>query len=145
MSGDAIDDLGAENVGVVRIPTVPGVGDPRPWNQSEMAQISATATDDQADLALRFIEYWTSAEVQKRFLDEANWIPANASVDTSSNPVVGGFLGQIPFTDPFPVATELGATWAPMGDAITKILEGVSTPEDAIAEATALINQTNGK
>jgi arabinogalactan oligomer/maltooligosaccharide transport system permease protein len=30
-----------------------------------------------------------------------------------------------------------------MGDAMTKILEGVSTPGEAIAEACALINQTN--
>ena len=29
MSGDAIKDLGAENVGVARVPPIPGAGDPR--------------------------------------------------------------------------------------------------------------------
>ena len=145
MSGDAINDLGADNVGVARVPPIPGAGDPRPWNQSEMIQINVNATPEQVDAAMKLIEYLTTADVQKEFLNQANWIPANASVDTSTNPVVGGFLEQVPFSDPFPVATELGATWTPMGDAVTKILEGVSTPEDAIAEACALINETNNK
>jgi len=144
-SGDAINDLGAENVGVAQVPPIPGAGDPHPWNQSEMIQINVNATPEEVAAAIRFIEYLTSAEVQKTFLNEANWIPANASVDTSSNPVVGGFLDQVPYSDPFPVVAELGATWEPMGDAVTKILEGVSTPEEAIAAACELINTTNNK
>ena len=83
--------------------------------------------------------------MQKQLLDAANWIPANASVDTSSNPVVGGFLGQVPNSDPFPVAAELGATWDPMGNAMTQILEGVASPEDALSEAANLINTANNK
>ncbi len=145
MSGDAIADLGAENVGVARVPTIPGHSDPRPWNQSEMIQIAATATPEQVAAAMLYIEYLTSTEVQATFLNEANWIPANASVDVSSNPVVGGFLAQVPYSDPFPVVAELGATWGPMGDAVTKIYEGVSTAEEAIAEAVDLINTTNNK
>lgn len=145
LSGDAENDLGAANVGVVRIPTIPGHGDPRPWNQSEVASISVNATTEQVAAVMRFLEYFTSADVQKTFLEQANWIPANASVDTSGNPIVGGFLEQVPYSDPFPVAAELGATWTPMGDAVTKILDGVLTPEEAITEATQLINQTNNK
>ena len=145
MSGDAIKDLGADNVGVMRVPSIPGQGDPRPWNQSEMIQISVNATPEEVAAAMRFIEYLTSADVQVIFLNEANWIPANASVDTSSNPVVGGFLEQVPYSDPFPVVAELGATWEPMGDAVTKIREGVLSAEEAIAEACQLINITNKK
>jgi arabinogalactan oligomer/maltooligosaccharide transport system substrate-binding protein len=145
LSGDAANDLGEANVGVARIPTITGHGDPRPWNQSEMASISVNATPDEVAAAMRFIEYFTGADVQKTFLEQANWIPANASVDTSGNPIVGGFLEQVPYSDPFPVVAELGATWSPMGDAVTKILDGVLTPEDAITQATQLINQTNNK
>jgi len=83
--------------------------------------------------------------VQKEFLNSANWIPANSSVDTASNPVVGGFLKQVPASDPFPVVAELGATWDPMGNAITQILEGVKTPQEALTEAAVLINTTNNK
>jgi arabinogalactan oligomer/maltooligosaccharide transport system substrate-binding protein len=144
-SGDAINDLGAENVGVMAVPEIPGAGRPHPWNQSEMISMNVEATDAEKAAAMRFIEYLTGAEVQGLFLNNANWIPANASVDTSSNPVVGGFLEQVPYSDPFPVAQELGATWEPMGDAITKILEGVSTPEEALTEAAELINTANNK
>jgi arabinogalactan oligomer/maltooligosaccharide transport system substrate-binding protein len=145
MSGDAVKDLGAENVGVARVPTIPGAGDPRPWNQSEVIQINVNASEAEVAAAMRFIEYLTSADIQKMYMDKANWIPSNANVDISGNPIVGGFAGQVPFSDPFPVVAELGATWAPMGDAVTKIIEGVLSPADAIAEATALINEANGK
>ncbi len=145
MSGDAVKDLGAENVGVAAVPTIPGAGAPRPWNQSEMISMNVDATPEQKAAAIRFIEYLTSSEVQAMFLKEANWIPANASVDTSSNPVVGGFLVQVPNSDPFPVVKELGATWDPMGNAMTKILEGASTPEEALSEAASLINTANKK
>ncbi len=144
-SGDYVADLGAENVGVTRVPPIPGQGDPRPWNQSEMVQINVNATPEEVAAAVRFIEYLTSADVQAMFLNEANWIPANASVDTSSNPVVGRFLEQVPYSDPFPVVAELGATWEPMGDAVTKIIEGVLSAEEAIVEACELINITNNK
>jgi maltose-binding protein MalE len=144
-SGDAIKDLGVENVGVMAIPEIPGAGNPRPWNQSEMISINVDATPEETAAAIRFIEYLTSTEVQGTFLNAANWIPANAGVDTSSNPVVGGFLDQVPSSDPFPVVQELGATWEPMGNAVTKILEEVSTTEEALAEAASLINTANNK
>jgi arabinogalactan oligomer/maltooligosaccharide transport system substrate-binding protein len=127
------------------VPAIPGASAPRPWNQSEMISINVDATPEQVAAAMRFIEYLTSAEVQATFLNEAHWIPANAQVDTSSNPVVGGFLAQVPNSDPFPVVQELGATWDPLGNAMTKILEGVSTPEEALAEAASLINTANKK
>jgi maltose-binding protein MalE len=144
-SADFIKDVGAENVAVAAIPPIPGADYPRPWNQSEMISMNVGATPEETDAALQFIGYLTSADVQKMFLEQANWIPANANVDTSSNPIVGGFLAQVPHSDPFPVASELGATWDPMQTAITKILEGVSTPEEALTEAAQVINEANQK
>ena len=144
-SGDFIKDLGAENVGVMAIPTIPGHSEPRPWNQSEMASINVNAKPEEVDAALKFLEYFTSKEVQVEFLNQANWIPANSSVDTSSNPVVGGFLKQVPNSDPFPVLPELGATWDPMGNAITQILEGTKDPQAALTEAANTINTANNK
>jgi maltose-binding protein MalE len=145
MAGDAIADLGEENVAVTAIPTIPGEDFPRPWNQSEMASVNVDATDAEMAAALEYIAYLTSADVQATFLEQANWIPSNASVDTSANPVVGGFLDQVPYSDPFPVVTELGATWDPMGNAVVEILEGVKDPQQALSDAAALINEQNGK
>ena len=110
-----------------------------------MISMNVDASPEETTAAMSFIGYLTSAEVQKDFLNKANWIPANASVDSSSNPVAGGFLSQVPSSDPFPVVQELGATWDPMGDAITKILEGVAPPQDALSEAAELINTANNK
>jgi arabinogalactan oligomer/maltooligosaccharide transport system substrate-binding protein len=110
-----------------------------------MVSININATPEEVDAAMRFIEFLTSAEVQKTFLNEANWIPSNAGVDTSTNPVVGGFLDQVPYSDPFPVVAELGATWEPMGNAVTQVLEEVLAPEEALNEACDLINTANEK
>ena len=145
IAGDAVKDLGAENVGVAKIPTITGAGDPLPWNQSDLVGINANATEEQVAAALRFIEFYTNAESQALFLNQASWIPANSSVDPSGNPVVAGFLAQVPSSRPFPTAAELGATWGPMGDAVTKILEGASSAQDALTEAAGLINTANKK
>jgi arabinogalactan oligomer/maltooligosaccharide transport system substrate-binding protein len=144
-SGDFIADLGEENVAVTNIPQIPGQDFPHPWNQSEMISMNVDATDQERAAALDLIEYLVSADVQKMFLEQANWIPANETVDTTANPVVGGFLDQVPYSDPFPVAPELGATWDPMQNAITKILEEVATPEEALSEAAQVINTANNK
>lgn len=144
-SADFVKDVGEGNVGVMAIPAIPGHGAPRPWNQSEMASVNINAKPEELAAALKFLEYFTSAPVQSIFLNQANWIPSNASVDTSTNPVVGGFLLQVPNSDPFPVLPELGATWDPMQNAITQILEGVAEPQAALAEAAKLINTTNNK
>lgn len=145
IAGDAISDLGEDNVGATVIPPIPGADYPRTWNQSEMIQISANASEAEQAAALRLIEHLTSAEVQQTFLEAANWIPANQNVDTSVNQVVGGFLDQVPYSDPFPVVTELNATWDPMANAVTQILEEVLTPEEALVEACELINTANNK
>ena len=145
IAGDAVKDLGAENVGVAKIPTITGSGDPLPWNQSDMLGINVNATEAEVAAALRFIEFYTNADNQALFLNQASWIPANASVDPSGNPVVAGFLAQVPSSRPFPVVAELGATWEPMGNAVTKILEGGASAQDALTEAAGLINTANKK
>jgi len=145
IAGDAISDLGEDNVGATVIPPIPGADYPRTWNQSEVIQISANASEAEQAAALRLIEHLTSAEVQQTFLEAANWIPANQNVDTSVNQVVGGFLDQVPYSDPFPVVTELNATWDPMANAVTQVLEEVLTPEEALVEACELINTANNK
>lgn len=144
-SGDFIKDLGVENVGVMAIPAVKGQSAPRPWNQSEMASVNASAKPEEVAAAMKFIAYLVSADVQKEFLNAVNWIPANSKVDTAANPVVGGFLKQVPTSDPFPVVTELGATWDPMGNAIAEILQGGKPAAEALKAAAELINTTNGK
>lgn len=145
MSADAVADLGAENVGVAKIPTVDGEGDPRPWNQVEVISLNVNSSEAEHAAALRFIEYLTSAEVQGRYLDEANWIPVNPDVDASMNEVVAGFLEQVPFSDPFPVASELAATWDPLDNALGQVIEDVLPEDQAMAEACQLINSTNNK
>ena len=143
-SGDYVKDLGADKVGIAKIPTITGQKDPRPWNQFQMIMVSANAKPDEAAASLKFIAYITGTDAQTLFEQKANWIPVNTSVDASQNPLVAGFLAQVPSSDPFPVVKELGNTWDPMGNAVTKILKGTASA-DALKEAAATINTANKK
>ncbi|NDJ33932.1 MAG: extracellular solute-binding protein, partial [Chloroflexi bacterium] len=69
MAGDAIADLGEENVAVAAIPPIPGQAAPRPWNQAEIISINSAATEAELDAALEFIAFLTSQDVQATFLE----------------------------------------------------------------------------
>lgn len=146
-SGDFQADLGLENVAVAPIPAIAATGNsPTPFMGVDVLSINVNSSPEQQQLAMMFLDFVTSGEVQKAFVDQANWIPANAAVDTSGNPLIGGFLAQASAgAFPFPNVAEFGATWGPGGDAVTKVLEDVSSPEEAVAEMTALINEANQK
>ena len=41
-------------------------------------------------------------------------------------------------------SAEFGNYWGPFGDALTKVMEGKSSPEDAVTEACSAMNTANG-
>jgi len=61
------------------------------------------------------------------------------------DPFIAAFLKQTASASYFPNEPEMGAVWTPAADMITKVIEGKSTPADAVAEACATINAANKK
>jgi maltose-binding protein MalE len=135
--------LGEEKVGVVPLPAAANPASP--FMTVESIYISANATDDEAIAAMAFIAHVLDAEQGKLFVENAGRVPANTGVDTSAFPAVAAFVEQSKTAIPIPAVPEMGAVWGPAGDMITKVLEGKSTPEDAVAEAVKLINGANKK
>jgi len=62
-----------------------------------------------------------------------------------TDPIVLGFQQQAATAQAIPTRPEMDAVWGYAGDMIVKTLNGVMTPEEAVVEAAALINEENGK
>jgi maltose-binding protein MalE len=71
-------------------------------------------------------------------------IPAqiDAQID---DPLLLGFVEQAQAAIPEPHRPEMAEVWGYAGDMILKVLGDTMTPEDAVIEATALINEANDK
>ena len=64
---------------------------------------------------------------------------------TVSDPLVKAFSDASATGFARPQTVEFGNYWTPFGDAVTKIIEGKSTPQAGIAEACAAMNKANKK
>jgi arabinogalactan oligomer/maltooligosaccharide transport system substrate-binding protein len=84
------------------------------------------------DLAL-FIVGTESAQV---YTDLAGHVPIRTDVD-AGDALVAAFAQASNVGTPRPQSESFGQYWGPFGDMITKVLEGVLTPEEGVAEACA--------
>src|SRR5438093_1589849 len=84
--------------------------------------------------------------------DQGGWADADVAGDvpvrtdvTVSDPLVKAFSDASATGFARPQTVEFGNYWTPFGDAVTKIIEGKSTPQAGIAEACAAMNKANKK
>ena len=101
---------------------------------------SAKNVDGAIALALAL----TNADSQKVYADVAGDVPVRTDV-TVSDPLVKAFSDASATGFARPQSVEFGNYWTPFGDAVTKIVEGKSTPQAGIAEACAAMNKANKK
>jgi arabinogalactan oligomer/maltooligosaccharide transport system substrate-binding protein len=85
-----------------------------------------------------------SPENQAIYADVAGAPPSAVGVKTA-NPLVTAFAEAGAAGFPRPQSAEFGNYWGPFGDALTKVMEGKSSPEDAVTEACSAMNTANGK
>jgi arabinogalactan oligomer/maltooligosaccharide transport system substrate-binding protein len=105
--------------------------------------LSSNSKGDAQAAAVKFLNFMSQPDTQSIFV-KVGHIPSNPNVKVD-NPIGAGFLAQTQTATYFPNEPEMGAVWTPAGDMITKVLEGKSTPADAVKEACATINQANKK
>ena len=85
-----------------------------------------------------------SEPTTQAMLTKVGHIPSNPNVKVD-DPFIAAFLKQTASASYFPNEPEMGAVWTPAADMITKVIEGKSTPADAVKEACATINAANKK
>src|SRR6266566_802672 len=138
--GDYKKDHGAK-LGVAAIPAGPkGKAGPLTGVDGWYINQSAKNVDGAIALALAL----TNAASQKVYADVAGDVPVRTDV-TVSDPLVKSFSDASATGFARPQTVEFGNYWTPFGDAVTKIIEGKSTPQAGIAEACAAMNKANKK
>ena len=137
--GDYTKALG-DKVGVAPMPAFADTGNPfAPFVNTKDFFVNANINDTQKKAAVDFIKFMVSKDIEQKFFEKAKHIPSNTKVDTSSDPIIAGFLAQMKTGVPMPIAPEMGAVWDPMQTAIDSVLAGKATPQDAINTAQKTI------
>jgi arabinogalactan oligomer/maltooligosaccharide transport system substrate-binding protein len=132
-------DLG-DSLGVIMIPE--GTAKASPLNGIDGFYINPNSTniDGVVEVAL----YLTNKESSQYYTDNAGHVPVRSDV-VSADPLVAAFAEASASGFPRPQSAEFANFWTPFGDAWTKVVEGASTPEEAVAEACASMNSANEK
>ena len=125
--------LGAENVGVARLPSGPG-GDGGPLLQATGLLFSSRLTESQLRLGLEVANYITSVESQTIVLEMANQVPTNIGLTLPPELPLAVFVDQTrtaQLLNNLPVVDAL----LRLGDApYQAVLEDAIPPEEAIGE-----------
>lgn len=140
--GDYVKALGDGNVGVAPMPVSSVSGQPfAPFVNTKDFMINANSDDAHKKAAMDFVKFLTSKDMEQEFFEKAKHIPSNTDVDTSSDPIINGFITQMKTGVSMPIVPEMGAVWDPMQNAIDSVLAGKATPQDAINAAEEAITK----
>ena len=120
-------------------------GPARPWLSADGVFLNPSTTVDQQKLALTFARHVTNAESASLIAQIAGRLPANMDTDLNEAPLLAGFAKQAGDAAPHPLYSELDEVWGYANDMIMQVLRGSATPEEAVLEASTLINEANGK
>ena len=120
-------------------------GPARPWLSADGVFLNPSNTTDQQELALTVARHLANAESSSLVAQIAGRLPANKDADLSGTPLLAGFAMQAGDAIPQPQHSELDEVWGYATDMITQVLRGSATPEEAVLEASTLINEANGK
>ncbi len=140
--GDYTKALG-DKMGVGPVPPING----KPYTEMTAGKyfmVSNAVLDDPAKKAAvqKFITFMTSAEVQKKWLDEFKRLPSNIEVakdpSITSDPILTGSMAALSVGRGMPAAAEMRCAW----DAWRPNLEGVMAGTLAPAAAAAAAQQS---
>ncbi len=133
-----------EDLGVTLLPGGPA-GPARPWLSADGAFFNPNSSPQAQAWALEFARFLTNQENSSLLARTANRLPAHVQADLGEDPLRQGFLRQAQDALPEPHRPEMANLWGYAGDMILKVVNGVLEPQEAVAEATTLINEANGK
>ncbi|MFN8444212.1 MAG: extracellular solute-binding protein [Caldilineaceae bacterium] len=133
-----------DNLAVTSLPAGPA-GAAQPWLSADGVFLNPKVDTKQQQLALIFARFLTNAESGSTLASIAQRLPANRNAQISNNSLLNGFMQQAATATAIETRPEMDNVWGYGGDMIAKVLNGVSEPATAVSEATALINDVNGK
>lgn len=135
--GDYTAALG-DKMGVAPVPTING----NPYTEMTAGKyfmVSKAVLDDEAkkDAVVKFITFMTSADVQKKWLDEFKRLPSNKEVandpSISSDPVLAGSMAALSVGRGMPAAAEMRCAWDAWRPNLEGVMAGTLDPAAAAA------------
>ncbi len=143
--GDYVKALG-DKLGVAPVPPING----KPYTEMTSGKYFMDikgVLDDPAkkDAVVKFITFMTSADVQKRWLEEFKRLPSNKEVAQdpliTSDPILAGSMAALSNGRGMPAAPEMRCAWDAWRPALEGVMAGTTTPEDAAAAAQKSANE----
>lgn len=133
-----------DDLGVATLPAGHS-GPAGPWLSADGVFLNPAATTEQQDLALTFARHIANAESASTLARIAGRLPAHKDADFNGDALLAGFAEQAGSAVSQPHHPELDEVWGYANDMISQVLRGSKTPEEAVVEASTLINEANGK
>jgi arabinogalactan oligomer/maltooligosaccharide transport system substrate-binding protein len=137
--GDYTKALG-DNMGVAPVPSING-GTFTEMTAGKYFMVSKTVLDDAAkkDAVQKFITFMTSADVQKRWLDQFKRLPSNTEIakdpSIASDPILAGSMAALANGRGQPAAPQMRCAWDAWRPNLEGVMAGTTKPEDAAAAA----------
>jgi arabinogalactan oligomer / maltooligosaccharide transport system substrate-binding protein len=137
--GDYTKALG-DNMGVAPVPPING-GNYTEMTAGKYFMVSKTVLDDAAkkDAVQKFITFMTSADVQKRWLDQFKRLPSNTEIakdpSIASDPILAGSMAALANGRGQPAAPEMRCAWDAWRPNLEGVMAGTTKPEDAAVAA----------
>lgn len=107
--------------------------------------LNPTLDETQTQRALLVARGLTDADAGAIWATAARRLPAARDANVGDDALLLGFQQQAANARPMPAQDEMAAVWGYAGDMIVKVLNEVMAPAEAVVEASALINEENGK
>ncbi|AIF69411.1 maltotriose-binding protein [Palaeococcus pacificus DY20341] len=123
------------NFGVVPLPAIDDQHRPHPYGGVKLIYVAKTVKNK--DAVWTFLEWFTTnPEVIKTLALENGYIPVLTEVlndpEIQNDPLLYGFGQAVQYAIPMPKSPEMGAVWGPVATAITNVIGGKQTLEEAL-------------
>jgi arabinogalactan oligomer/maltooligosaccharide transport system substrate-binding protein len=133
------------NVGFAPLPMIDAAKKPmRPWLTVEGAYVAASS--GKKETAYELARFLTSEEAGLVMAIEGRQLHTNKNVyndkRVSGDPVLMAFRSQLDAAEVMPNRPEMTMVWSPATTAMNKIVKGNATPEAAMKEAAATIQDS---
>jgi arabinogalactan oligomer/maltooligosaccharide transport system substrate-binding protein len=133
------------NVGFAPLPMIDAAKKPmRPWLTVEGAYVAASS--GKKETAYELAKFLTSEEAGLVMAIEGRQLHTNKNVYNdkriSGDPVLMAFRSQLDAAEVMPNRPEMTMVWSPATTAMNKIVKGNATPEAAMKEAAATIQDS---
>jgi arabinogalactan oligomer / maltooligosaccharide transport system substrate-binding protein len=140
-SADELREALNDDLEIAMLPAGPA-GPAQPLLSGDGVFLNPAAPPHQQQQALLLAQHITSAESGTVLAQVTHRMPAHVNAQIN-NPILRGFAQQAAVAVPEPHRPEMAEVWSYTGDMLLKVINGVLTPEEAVIEATALINEAN--